>query len=67
MHIKLNAIIYFLIILVMQGTANYTASIFTGEEEIFAFERSVSRLVEMQGDEYLNSEWTISSKDENNS
>ena len=32
------------------------ASIFTGQEEIFAFERTVSRLTEMQGEEY----WTSS-------
>ena len=30
------------------------ASIFTGEEEVFAFERTISRLQEMQGDEYWN-------------
>jgi protein AFG1 len=28
------------------------ASIFTGEEELFAFERTVSRLLEMQTEEY---------------
>ena len=28
------------------------ASIFTGEEELFAFERTVSRLKEMQGQKY---------------
>ncbi|XP_061167466.1 AFG1-like ATPase [Saccostrea echinata] len=31
-----------------------TASIFTGEEELFAFERTVSRLTEMQTEEYWN-------------
>jgi protein AFG1 len=30
------------------------ASIFTGEEEVFAFERTISRLQEMQGHEYWN-------------
>ncbi|XP_062582653.1 AFG1-like ATPase [Saccostrea cucullata] len=30
------------------------ASIFTGEEELFAFERTVSRLTEMQTEEYWN-------------
>ena len=30
------------------------ASIFTGEEEVFAFERTISRLQEMQGDDYWN-------------
>ena len=47
----------------LQGSANHSASIFTGEEEIFAFERTVSRLVEMQGDDYLNSEWVIPGQD----
>ncbi|XP_077862617.1 AFG1-like ATPase [Saccoglossus kowalevskii] len=28
------------------------SSVFTGEEEVFAFERTVSRLVEMQTAEY---------------
>ncbi len=37
-----------------QGSQDYSASIFTGEEEIFAFERTVSRLVEMKGEEYWN-------------
>ena len=35
------------------------ASIFTGEEEVFAFERTISRLQEMQGDEY----WNITERD----
>lgn len=30
------------------------SSIFTGEEELFAFERTVSRLTEMQTEEYWN-------------
>ena len=30
------------------------ASIFTGEEEVFAFERTISRLKEMQRNEYWN-------------
>jgi hypothetical protein len=29
------------------------SSIFTGEEEMFAFERAVSRLIEMQGEEWI--------------
>ena len=40
--------------LVMQNTFDFQASIFTGQEEIFAFDRTVSRLTEMQGEEY----WT---------
>ena len=28
------------------------ASIFTGEEEVFAFERTISRLQEMQSEDY---------------
>ena len=40
--------------LVMQNTFDSQASIFTGQEEIFAFDRTVSRLTEMQGEEY----WT---------
>lgn len=32
------------------------ASIFTGEEEVFAFERTMSRLREMQGEEYWNTD-----------
>lgn len=33
-----------------QETAS--GNVFTGEEEVFAFERTVSRLAEMQGKEY---------------
>ena len=33
------------------------ASIFTGEEERFAFERTVSRLTEMQGEDYWEAEY----------
>ena len=40
--------------LVMQNTFDSQASIFTGQEEIFPFDRTVSRLTEMQGEEY----WT---------
>ena len=40
--------------LVMQNTFDSQASIFTGQDEIFAFDRTVSRLTEMQGEEY----WT---------
>ena len=35
-----------------QGSENETASIFTGEEELFAFDRVKSRLTEMQTEEY---------------
>ncbi|KAK6170773.1 hypothetical protein SNE40_019083 [Patella caerulea] len=31
-----------------------TASVFTGDEELFAFERTISRLTEMQTEEYWN-------------
>lgn len=41
-----------------QKDQEYEASIFTGEEEIFAFERTVSRLREMQGKEY----WSMDRK-----
>ncbi|XP_059470407.1 putative ATPase N2B [Neocloeon triangulifer] len=34
------------------GSENASASIFTGEEELFAFDRTVSRLAEMQTREY---------------
>ena len=36
----------------MQGSAEFEASIFTGAEEVFAFQRTVSRLKEMQGEDY---------------
>ena len=42
----------------LQKDQDYEASIFTGEEEIFAFERTVSRLREMQGEEY----WSMDRK-----
>ena len=32
---------------IQQGDSNETASIFTGEEELFAFERAISRIMEM--------------------
>nr|KAG5693489.1 hypothetical protein BaRGS_006479 [Batillaria attramentaria] len=35
-----------------KASQNQHASIFTGEEELFAFERTVSRLTEMQTQEY---------------
>ena len=41
-------------VLCSQGSENAQASIFTGEEEMFAFERVRSRLAEMQTDEYWN-------------
>ncbi|CAG8780308.1 7966_t:CDS:1, partial [Racocetra fulgida] len=31
-----------------------SSPIFTGEEEVFAFERAVSRLIEMQGQEWIS-------------
>ena len=37
-----------------QGDDNESASIFTGEEEKFAFERVISRLTEMQTEDYWN-------------
>ncbi len=40
---------------ILQMTASQT-SIFTGEEERFAFIRTVSRLQEMQGDDYWNTD-----------
>ena len=36
----------------IQGDDNELASLFTGEEELFAFERVASRLTEMQTQEY---------------
>jgi len=33
---------------------NTNSPIFTGEEEVFAFERAVSRLIEMQGKEWTS-------------
>ncbi|XP_044259167.1 putative ATPase N2B [Tribolium madens] len=35
-----------------------TASIFTGDEEIFAFDRTISRLTQMQSEEYWNTDGT---------
>ena len=52
----------FFFFLLTQGSQDYTASIFTGEEEIFAFERTVSRLIEMQGEEYWSLDRTKSSR-----
>lgn len=37
---------------ISSGDTNAAASIFTGAEEIFAFDRTLSRLAEMQTDEY---------------
>lgn len=37
-----------------QASVQQHASIFTGEEELFAFDRTVSRLTEMQTQEYWN-------------
>ena len=41
---------------VLQASEAQPASIFTGEEELFAFDRTVSRLKEMQTQEYWNTE-----------
>lgn len=38
------------------GDVNASSNIFTGEEELFAFDRTVSRLAEMQTPEYW-SQW----------
>lgn len=40
-----------------QTMVDSQASIFTGEEERFAFERTVSRLTEMQGEDYWEAEY----------
>jgi peroxisome-assembly ATPase len=40
------------LILLLFSKENASASIFTGEEELFAFDRTVSRLSEMQTREY---------------
>ncbi|GIX86375.1 hypothetical protein CDAR_590441 [Caerostris darwini] len=37
---------------ITKGSENAEASLFSGEEEVFAFDRTVSRLTEMQTDEY---------------
>ncbi|KAF8793127.1 AFG1-like ATPase isoform X1 [Argiope bruennichi] len=39
---------------ITKGSENADASLFSGEEEVFAFDRTVSRLTEMQTDEYWN-------------
>lgn len=44
---------------IQRGSELSQASIFTGEEELFAFERTISRLMEMQTEEY----WTTSEQD----
>ena len=36
----------------VQGSENAQASIFTGEEELFAFQRAISRIKEMQTESY---------------
>lgn len=36
------------------GSENAASNIFTGEEELFAFDRTMSRLAEMQTPEYWN-------------
>ncbi|KAG8176053.1 hypothetical protein JTE90_006834 [Oedothorax gibbosus] len=40
---------------ITKGSENADASLFSGEEEVFAFDRTVSRLTEMQTEEYWNS------------
>jgi len=42
------------LLLCHQGDSNETASLFTGEEELFAFERVLSRITEMRSAAY----WT---------
>ncbi|XP_071487148.1 AFG1-like ATPase [Diadema antillarum] len=44
---------------IQRGSEHSQASIFTGEEELFAFERTLSRLAEMQTEEY----WTVAELD----
>jgi len=39
---------------ISKNDSNSSASIFTAEEEIFAFERTKSRLTEMQTEQYWN-------------
>ena len=45
-----------------QGDDNERASIFTGEEELFAFERVMSRMTEMQTQDYWNQREKIRNK-----
>ncbi|XP_071800779.1 AFG1-like ATPase [Asterias amurensis] len=40
---------------ISMDVSSSSASIFTGEEELFAFERTISRLTEMQSEEYWKS------------
>ncbi|XP_041463678.1 AFG1-like ATPase [Lytechinus variegatus] len=44
---------------IQRGSELSHASIFTGEEELFAFERTISRLMEMQTEDY----WSISEQE----
>lgn len=37
---------------ISHGSDNHKSNIFTGEEELFAFDRTISRLSEMQTKEY---------------
>ena len=46
------ALVYLSISVFVQGSENSKASLFTGEEELFAFERVKSRLTEMQTEDY---------------
>jgi len=39
---------------VHQGDSNEKASLFTGEEEVFAFERTISRISDMRSAAYWN-------------
>lgn len=45
----LNKIVFFSAMLVQEHAA---ANVFTGEEEVFAFQRTISRLSEMQSKDY---------------
>lgn len=48
-----NAIKFLLFCFILQADA-HSSAIFTAEEEIFAFERTISRLTEMQTEQYWN-------------
>ena len=52
--VNCNCILYTYHFLI-KGSDESAASIFTGEEEIFASQRAVSRLTEMQTEVYWNS------------
>lgn len=46
----------------IQESDNAKSSLFTGEEELFAFERVISRLTEMQTEDYWNLRHVIKEK-----